>query len=286
MTEKKEVMRKKMIQKRNTRRALSFSIRVLFLCFAMLLGTTYAWFTDTVTNGVNRIVSGNLDVQLLRLDEPNGGTSAPDAFTEVLTDTPLFLNVEDKPILWEPGAGAKEHFRIVNNGTRALKYQFSIFFTNATKTADGKTLANILDITVFHMGGSFTDPTYKNLVDSAVVSKEGPGLEDCMVEGYLLPNEEIDFLVTLNWNPSGSDNEYNVEDGLSIDLGVTLLATQFTYEVDDEDDQYDKDATYPTVKAPAIAAERAELLESVADRTSETLGGAPAETGGRRRFAV
>ena len=56
-----------------TRHALVLSCISLMTCFAMLLGTTFAWFTDSVTSGVNRIVSGNLDVELYH----NSGITAP-----------------------------------------------------------------------------------------------------------------------------------------------------------------------------------------------------------------
>ena len=47
---------------KSTKRALLSSTISLFLCFAMLLGTTFAWFTDSVTSANNVIRSGNLDV--------------------------------------------------------------------------------------------------------------------------------------------------------------------------------------------------------------------------------
>ena len=53
-----------MTNKKNTRRALFMSALSLILCFAMLMGTTFAWFTDSVTSANNIIKSGNLDVEL------------------------------------------------------------------------------------------------------------------------------------------------------------------------------------------------------------------------------
>ena len=230
---------------KTTKRALLLSVLAMVLSVSMLMGTTYAWFTDSVSNGINKIVSGNLDVALYHVDYLNGDYSNPE---KVEADTPLFLNADGAPILWEPGAGAAEDFIIKNEGSLALKYQFKISFTNATTTPEGKTLADILDVTMYQIGGDFTDPTYGGAnTDSTIISEENGGLEDCIVEGYLLPGENIRFLTTINWNPSDNDNDFNVEGGLSIDLGVTLVATQYTYEKDATGDQYDKDAefTYP-----------------------------------------
>ena len=53
-----------MTKKKQTKRALLSSIVSLILCFTMLLGTTFAWFTDTASTGRNVIKSGNLDIEL------------------------------------------------------------------------------------------------------------------------------------------------------------------------------------------------------------------------------
>ena len=52
------------MKKRNTKRSLIASIMSLVLCITMLLGTTLAWFTDSVSSGVNRIQAGNLDAEV------------------------------------------------------------------------------------------------------------------------------------------------------------------------------------------------------------------------------
>ena len=47
--------------KHNTlKRALLLSITAMLMCAAMLVGTTFAWFTDSASTGVNRIQAGNL----------------------------------------------------------------------------------------------------------------------------------------------------------------------------------------------------------------------------------
>ena len=53
-----------MMNKKSTKRSLLLSALSLVLCLSMLVGTTFAWFTDSVTSGKNRIVAGNLDVEL------------------------------------------------------------------------------------------------------------------------------------------------------------------------------------------------------------------------------
>jgi predicted ribosomally synthesized peptide with SipW-like signal peptide len=60
---------------RSTRRALLASVLALLLCFATLTGTTFAWFTDSASTGVNTIQAGNLGVDLVRADAEGNGAS-------------------------------------------------------------------------------------------------------------------------------------------------------------------------------------------------------------------
>ncbi len=53
-----------MTNRKSTKRALLGSVVALALCLAMLIGATFAWFTDTASTGVNKIQAGNLDVAL------------------------------------------------------------------------------------------------------------------------------------------------------------------------------------------------------------------------------
>ena len=75
-----------------TKRALVSSVLALFLCFAMLLGTTYAWFTDEVSSANNIIQTGTLDIEMWY------GDSA-DNMTVVDENTPAIFNYKH----WEPG---------------------------------------------------------------------------------------------------------------------------------------------------------------------------------------
>ena len=53
-----------MTKQKSTKRALLLSALSLLMCVSMLIGSTFAWFTDSVTSGNNKIVAGNLDVAL------------------------------------------------------------------------------------------------------------------------------------------------------------------------------------------------------------------------------
>ena len=111
-----------MNNKRATKRALLTSIMALVMCVVMLVGTTFAWFTDTASTGVNKIQAGNLDVELeyKNSDTPN--------FTKADKSTSVF----DNNALWEPGHVEYVVLKISNAGNLALKYKLGINIASET----------------------------------------------------------------------------------------------------------------------------------------------------------
>jgi len=101
--------------KRRTKRTLIMSLVSMILCCAMFIGTTFAWFTDSVESANNIIVAGNLDVELEYYD-----TTAQEWKT--VGTEPLF----DEDALWEPGHTEVAYLKIKNAGSLALKYQLGI----------------------------------------------------------------------------------------------------------------------------------------------------------------
>ena len=103
-----------MTNRKSVKRALVASIMAIMLCAVMLVGTTFAWFTDTASSGLNKIVSGNLDVEL---------ESSTDMvnWEKVTADTKLFKD----DTLWAPGHTEVVYLKVVNVGKLALKYEVS-----------------------------------------------------------------------------------------------------------------------------------------------------------------
>lgn len=211
-----------MTSKKNTNKALFSSVIALILCCSMLVGTTFAWFTDEVTSGVNKIVAGNLDVDVL----VNGDSIQDKAV--------LFDEVK----LWEPGVVAYENLTVVNKGNLALKYELSVNFDNATKTPAGKTLADVLQVGVVPGGVSGG----RDEVVSKVTTWQP--LKSFIEAGELLTQgaEKI-YGIVIAWVPGANDNDYNMNNGqttvLSVDLGVQLTAWQKDAEKDSFDETYD-----------------------------------------------
>ena len=226
-----------MNNRKTTKKALLMSALSLLLCFSMLIGTTFAWFTDEVKSGTNQIIAGNLDV-----DVYYGNPAAKNSIEGVST---LFNAVT----LWEPGAVAYENLTVVNLGNLALKYQLAINFTNEN-TVNGYGLSQVLKVAV--VPGGFTGTREE------AMALKGTTLADFALPGTLETQNETDvYGIVIYWAPSADDNNWNVNNGkevsdyketgknqLHIDLGIKLVATQLTKENDSFGSDYDKGAAW------------------------------------------
>ena len=195
--------------KKSTKRALLSSVMALFLCLTMLLGTTFAWFTDSVTSGSNIIQSGTLDVDLV---DEQGNSMEGQIIEFVAADG----RAQDL-ILWEPGCTYKtEPVYVVNKGNLDLKYNILV---NGI-VGDAK-LLEVIEWTVTIDGVEIDMYTYEN---------------------KLLAGEKSGAIVLTGHMKETAGNEYMnlTASGISI----SVFATQLTSENDSFDNQYDKDATY------------------------------------------
>ena len=234
-----------MNNKRATKRALLTSVMALAMCVVMLAGTTFAWFTDTASTGVNKIQAGNLDVDIIGED----GKSLDGK-------TLSFKNVNDKTdILWEPGATFfTQGFQIVNKGNLALKYKLGINI--ASETGSTNVLGNefkLSDHIKFgvvdkDLSGKTRDEMVAAVTDGKLIKGGYTSVETPL---YPTGTEDKDTEKTVTlvvWMPTTVGNEANHKAGVdapTIDLGISVAATQYTYENDSFNDQYDKDAEYP-----------------------------------------
>ena len=208
------------MKKFSSKRALLLSVLSMVICVSMLIGSTFAWFTDSATANVNTIKSGDLDVEIVKAD----GSELTGALKWVAKDG----RAQDK-ILWEPGCEYNlESFKIKNAGDLALKYKVVI----SGLTGDA-TLLEAIDFTV-------------KVGDAAPVALEG-------WDGKLLPagaekteiTQDADIgetaLITITGTmKTTAGNDYR---GLSLEgISITVYATQLAYESDSERDTYDNDA--------------------------------------------
>ena len=223
-----------MTNSKHTKKALLSSVIALILCCSMLIGTTFAWFTDSVTSGTNHIVAGNLDVELYNGLDTNAA--------KVDETTPLFEEVT----LWEPGVVAYENLTVANVGTLALKYQLSVNFQNENWVIDGEDeykLSQILKVAVVEGGVTETD---RDALVKSITNWQS--LASFVEEGALLTeNSYAAYGIVIYWEPSENDNNWNLNNGkttndkqaLHIDLGINLVAYQKDHESDSFGNDYD-----------------------------------------------
>ena len=191
---------------KSLKRALLSSAFSLIICVAMLIGTTFAWFTDTASTAVNKIQAGNLYVAL-EMQKADGTWESAEGKTLTFKTAD---NRAAENILWEPGCTYElPKLRVINKGNLALKYTIEITGINGDAklneaidwTIDGITLGNTFTGLAVGANNEFT------------------------IKGHMQET---------------AGNEYQ---GLSINgVGITVFATQDTVESDSYNNQYDKDA--------------------------------------------
>ena len=244
-----------MTKKHSTKRALIASILALCMCFTMLIGTTFAWFTDSVTSSGNVIQTGKLDVAMYWAE----GNEDPAAVSEWNDASIGAIFDNDK---WEPGYSEAKHIKIANEGTLALKYQMRIIANGVVSE-----LANVIDVYYF-------DEAQQLSRDSFVEANKLGTLAEVLnvaydknisktISGSL--EEGTSKTVTLAFKMQESaGNEYQ-EMSIGADFSIQLLATQYTSEEDSFNNQYDADADFDSQDVPAA------MVYALSQQTAENI---------------
>ena len=231
---------------RQTKRALLTSVMALVMCVVMLLGTTFAWFTDTARTNVNTIKSGNLDVVLQVKDSNGDWITSNRALTWVKSTAG-----SGQELLWEPGASYNlEEFRILNNGNLNLKYK--VIISGAT----GDTM--LLDVIDF--SGKITD---ENNVVTDLPSVSMNSTTPVILDRALAAGKAD--TITLNGTMQTSANNTYMKKTVD-NITIAVYATQATGEYDSTTDQYDKNAQYPEVSY-AMVSTQGELNDALKNPT-------------------
>lgn len=207
-----------------SKKALLLSGASLLMSAVLLTGTTFAWFTDSVTNENNHVEAGTLELTL------NGGDS-----------NPLFEN----DVVWEPGHSEQAVVTLENTGSLWLKYTMS--FSNV-KTTGGANLAEVLDVYKVDGGTATADDLIpENKLDTmANLMKQGSFETD---DGILAPQgepaegyEDSDTFTLVIKMQEDADSKYQ---NCGITFDVQANAAQHAYEKDGfGSNDYDKDAPY------------------------------------------
>ena len=204
------------MKKNSTKRSLLASVLALVMCVSMLVGTTFAWFTDTASTGVNKIQAGTLDVALEMKDDQGNWVSAEGKTLQFKVNGQI--PAAGTQILWEPGCTYElPELRVVNKGNLALKYKIAI-----SGIQGDAELNDVIEWTITNNGQTYA-------VDQEV-SLAANNSTTLTIKGHMAES---------------AGNEYQ---GKSIDgIGITVVATQDTVEYDSNGNTYDERAEYPVL---------------------------------------
>lgn len=227
---------------KNLRKTFFGSVVSLLICFTMLLGTTFAWFTDSVSSVGNKIIAGTLDIELHQYVHDEA------------TDTWSWKNISavTAPLfdydLWEPGYTEYVVLKVVNNGSLALKWKATFSSTNVLSE-----LADVINVYVLPTAPA-AEGTYNNFnapanraaalayTPAGTVRSFVSQIED-VTKGELKANEEACLTLVLQMDPNAGNDYMNLDLGGAFD--ISIVATQNTVESDDFGTDYDADAVYP-----------------------------------------
>ena len=231
-----------MTKKKSAKRAFISSFMSFIMCFAMLAGTTFAWYTDSVTSSGNKIIAGTLDIQLWKYDD----TLATPAYVDISkSGAPIFQSANlvannSTNTLWEPGKTQVAYLKLVNVGNLWLKYQVALNVFNVTK--------NLNEVMWYQIVPN-AKPDEENDVDSWNPTDECPAktaalgvqtVSDAVPMAPMTDNEPVEhyFALVIHMDENAG-NEYMAGE---IDFDLTVLATQYTQEFDSFNNQYDANA--------------------------------------------
>jgi len=227
------------------------SFYVLLLCFSMFVGSTFAWFSDSIRVSNNVIVSGNLDVDMYWTDKIEGENTV---WTHVETSDEGIFTSDN----WEPGYTEIKYLKVVNKGNLAFKYKL-----NLLSMGEVGVLADVIDVYSAQLEKDSTVSPYEDRVKVAAMHKSDKVLSEMIVnnttfnEGIILPKKANDasyycgeaiIAIALHMKESAGNTYQNetIGDGFSIQA----IATQFNYESDSFGNDYDTESIFPDKSIP------------------------------------
>ena len=271
-----------MTSSKSTKRALISSALAILVCVAMLIGTTFAWFTDTASTGVNKIQAGNLDIEV------EYRTSSDEDWKTLDNATDLF---GAEGTLFEPGHTRVVELRITNAGNLALKYKIGMNVVSETagtnKGGNPYKLSDYLKVGTTSIQQYNPTDQISSLMERLIFQKGDFG----MWTARDFANFELEYTSNGNahalqpgaaqilgikvYMPETVGNEANAistEKAAFINFGLNVVATQYTVESDSFGTQYDKDApldfepvsTADELKAAAANGKNVQLTQDVA----------------------
>lgn len=235
-----------------TKKSLLMSAISLLLCISMLIGSTFAWFTDSVSSASNKIQSGTLKVDLELLDKETGEWNSLKE-----SQAPIFNN--DK---WEPGYVDAKVLKVENEGNLALKWVAKFYSEHQLSI-----LADVIDVYVRPSDSEIGYPADRNLDGYTCVGNLRTFINSIEETTYgTLEAKEVSYLGLALKMREEAGNEYK---GLSLGgaFDIRIYATQWTgeNESDSFDNQYDKNATFDVLADKSILSSQSKYINDGAE---------------------
>ena len=214
--------------KKTTKRALISSLLMLAICFTTLVGTTFAWFTDSASSTGNTIKTGKLDIELYTYDANN---NLVDITNNTAEDDPIF----GADILWEPNATQVRYFQVKNAGNLALKFNVALEVYGVTKN-----LHEVMQYAVIPGADPVNNPVNSwNGGTDIVVGKNPTSYADIELEEN---GDVASFAIAVHMDHNAG-NQYQMAQIL---FDINVIAAQLNFEKDSfNSSDYDLYAAYP-----------------------------------------
>ena len=242
--------------------ALLLSFTSLLLCFAMLVGSTFAWFTDTASTGVNKIVAGNLDVELLMYNGTEYANISKNPAPIFGSSTSTVAQNDNLDTLWEPSKTQVAYLAIKNEGNLDLKYQVAL---NVTNPADGKDLYQVMQYAIAPdaKGTDSVLPNWTagNSVTPGTQIVSGTNTTNADPAGVKLLHGETHYFALLVHMDENAGNKY--QNG-KVEFDLTVYAAQLNSENDSFGPDYDENAPFPIPVTANVA--NAEEISAAIDQ--------------------
>ena len=251
---------------KSTKKSLLASALALVVCLALLMGATFAWFTDSVSNTGNKIQAGTLGITAMAYDVDMSNTGSTGyRISGVNGDKTFYFEAAGQDLgensaaiinenLWEPGQSNAKLLSVTNSGNLAAKVKLQF-------TVNDGGLQNALwfDFLQVDEAGTITGSFTKRPMSE--LSTLANALEISLAAGG-----KVQYILVYGMNEEAG-NEYQ---GATFSADVTILATQDTVETDGFGRaDYDAEATFPVTDSGSLvtALERGGLVSAVSDFT-------------------
>lgn len=233
-----------MFKIKNTGKAIGISAVIVCVCFAMLLGTTFAWFTDNAQTKVNVIKTGDFDINILEVSSIGvlGNTLVGESL-DFVDAAGNALNVT----LWEPGMTIRSQtFAIKNEGDYALKFKIDGVFAGAT-TSGGEDLREVIGYKIVRVKYDAQSDSWSTVETYMSCNENMFNTDNAGADRTLAPEESMFFYIEFHMI-EGAANKY--QDCELKDLAISVSAAQHTYEQDYNGSNYDANADYDKTATP------------------------------------